>query len=860
MMFQQLRKIIILLGVQLCFLNAHSQKLNWVQTFGGKGYDIGRNISHDPFGNILLMGTFTDTCNFGPTTQLVSKGLTDVYISKFNSSGQLIWTYSYGNQLNNTAQALTCDADGNIYVTGHFQGEIDFNPAVGLDTLSAWLQSTAYVLKINANGNFAWVKRIGGYYENNTGPNGAIAESNMIEYDHNGALIVGGRFEGIVDFNFSSNKDSIIQGMGNFILKIDLDGQFNWVRIIRNLDYNEPFTALKTYQNGDIISAGVYARTVDFDLGPDTFYMYVSNFQFFNFVLKLKSNGDFVWVKSIPQKGYLTINSINLEQEKKIVIAGNFSDSLEFTSGSSPIAHSTKNLSNGFLGVFTDSFQHLQSYSIQSDRNNFALSSHTDLKGNLYLSGFTLGKIWINQINQTDTLLPEVNRSIFLLKFDSNAQVVWAKLLPGEGNLNQSLYINLTSYHRGPEQMYYTGFFRDSSDFILQKSGKKTSKGGLDIILVKLQFCDIILSESQNKNSFDRMDTALFSCMSNSTGSSYQWQELRNGQFINIQNDTFFVGAFSPNLKIQSIKLKDHGRKFRCMVWSDSCSLTSRQFNISVNCPELLDTILYLKEDHLDSNVYLIAKTKHNLQSQMEWQILENGEFIGINDSLGIIGKHADTLVLQSSKLYNDSMVFRLRLQLESCIEYSKPILHIVNCQSLTGKVDSIVHYQFLDTVQLIVQSEQAKIYQWEYLINGSYKNIPLNNTQFSGSKNDTLIIYSADGLMMERDFRCLMQNGICSVYSPVSKTRLVSSNSLDEMKEQELVEIYPNPVQHLLNFNSSQNLEGLSYVIYNSTGQVAQIGQISSGNQLELNNLSRGMYLIRMSRLKSKAFKFMIE
>ena len=452
----------------------------------------------------------------------------------------------------------------------------------------------------------------------------------------------------------------------------------------------------------------------------------------------------------------MALTSIHLDQDKKIIVSGNYADSLIFSEGSNPKIHYTNNQSNGFVGIFTDSFQHIHSYSIESNRNNFALSTHSDQNGGIYLSGFLLDKFWVSKPNQTDTFFTEKNKSIFLLKLDSSAMVSWAKILPGEGNLNQTYYVNLTAFNKGSDQFYYTGFFRDSSDFVFQKSAKKISRGGFDILLGNIQFCQINLAESQNKSVFEVRDTARFTCLSNLSGSSYQWQQLLQGEFTNINDDTLYAGTKTSTLTIQSISLKEKGKIYRCFVMNDSCNLTSNQFNLTINCPELIDTIILQKELNIEQNAYLIAKSNAGFSCTYEWQVLKNGEFIGIPDSIGISGRNTDSLIIEPEKVSSDSLIFRLKIEHESCIQFSKPILYKLNCNFNIGQIDSIVYYDFLDTIQLIIQTPNVKSFQWEYYINGSFKNIPLNNSKFIGSKNDTLLIVDADGLMMEREFRCL--------------------------------------------------------------------------------------------------------
>jgi hypothetical protein len=103
--------------------------IQWAERAGGEGWDLPTAIAADAAGNLYLTGRFQGSAAFGPVT-LTSLGLYDAFFAKLDTNGFLGWVIQAGGTSNEMGNGITCDASGNVYVTGYFVDTAAFGPFV----------------------------------------------------------------------------------------------------------------------------------------------------------------------------------------------------------------------------------------------------------------------------------------------------------------------------------------------------------------------------------------------------------------------------------------------------------------------------------------------------------------------------------------------------------------------------------------------------------------------------------------------------------------------------------------------------------------------------------------------------------
>lgn len=109
--------------------------LSWVCAAGGSGSsvfggDSGNDITVDTNGSSIVTGSFVGRATFGlgeeKETTLTSFGEHDVFVSRYNTDGKLIWAVQAGSTNIDSGSAITLLPDGSSIVTGLFSSSAVF--------------------------------------------------------------------------------------------------------------------------------------------------------------------------------------------------------------------------------------------------------------------------------------------------------------------------------------------------------------------------------------------------------------------------------------------------------------------------------------------------------------------------------------------------------------------------------------------------------------------------------------------------------------------------------------------------------------------------------------------------------------
>jgi hypothetical protein len=247
-----------------------SGNLVWAHGFGGVNEDIGYGITLDANGNVLVTGGFESTVDFDPGAGVASLTATnmDVFVQKLDAAGNFVWAKSMtttGFGGDDYGAAIATDATGNVYL-GIFGGEVDFDPGAGVAQLSTTGGFNGFVEKLDASGNFVWVKQaVSPLFSNGLD----------IIVCANGDVLASGIFKDEIDGDPGTATVTVPSagGWDGYLYRLTPSGNLVWFHNLGG-PQDDYLRSLAEDLSGNVYLAGDFQDTVDFDPSGNTAFAY----------------------------------------------------------------------------------------------------------------------------------------------------------------------------------------------------------------------------------------------------------------------------------------------------------------------------------------------------------------------------------------------------------------------------------------------------------------------------------------------------------------------------------------------------------------------------------------------------------
>jgi hypothetical protein len=446
-------------GTTALYYSAGIQVGGWARNWS---IGQGRGAVVDGSNNVYVTGYYAGPADFDPGTKLdihSSYGFTDIFLSKFDSSGNLQWARTWGGIGQDYVTGIMVDEAGNVYVTGHFQGTVDFDPGSAIDNHTSNGESVdIFLSKFDSNGNYQWNRTWGGdNYD----------YGNDLILDGSGNLFVTGRYFGPVDFDPGSGID-VHDGEGAFLSKFDSSGNYQWARTWGGSNYDTG-NGVGVDASGNAYVLGEFYGTVDFDPGITVDYHDAGWASSDIFLTKYDSSGNYQWTRT-----WGGIGGASYGKDIAVDSNGN-SYATGYISGS-----------GAFLKVYDSggNGKWMRTWGVDGYNGADGYGVALDESGNAIVTGYFWGTVDFDPGTGVDNRTTISLSDIFLSKFDSSGKYLWARTWGGTGEQNYGFAVGIDQAGNS----YLTGYFEGTVDFDpgTGVDNHTAKKGNQSIFLCKL--------------------------------------------------------------------------------------------------------------------------------------------------------------------------------------------------------------------------------------------------------------------------------------------------------------------------------------------------------------------------------------
>ena len=421
-----------------------------VSGFGvtGSGSAIHANaVATDDAGNTVVTGSFRGTVTFGTTgasATFTAAKTQDTFIARYSPAGGLLWARSFAGQASTTTtgsttittyavsqgSAVVVDSAGNLYLTGSFQGTVNFGTASNPAVVASPTVGDAFVVKLDATGRSVWVRDVAA--------RGGDDQGLALALDGSGGLIVAGTFVG-----GAAVGSTVLTATGAseaFVARFDTSSATaTWgFGTTGTTGSNAQATGVAVDGSGNIILAGFFSGTVSLGEGGNQ-ASFTAAGSTDALVWKLNSQGAFLWARSFGSTDYDVAGGVALDSSNNIAVIGTFSGTVNFATGGTPDFLTAGPIFDAFVVKLGPTGQETWARGIVGT-NGWAKGQAiaVDPSGTIHLAGAFTGTADFDPEPNITALTSQGSTDAFAAGLDSSGKFAYATQA-GRTNFNTSL-------------------------------------------------------------------------------------------------------------------------------------------------------------------------------------------------------------------------------------------------------------------------------------------------------------------------------------------------------------------------------------------------------------------------------------
>ncbi len=343
----------------------------WAHGYGSIGDDRFTAIARGPGTSMYACGTFSGNMVY-PGGSVAAVGVTDMFVVRLDTAGQVIWIRTGGGPGPDRATDLAVGDDGSVTVTGQFSGSMSLS---GTNLVGNGPSQDIFLARYTAAGTLSWARAAG------SPENADIGE--QVSVDAAGNVYVAGEYSHTAVFgtlSISSTIDPQLQAPGTdvFVAKYSITGTPMWVQGGASPNGDEAL-GLAADAAGNCWLAGRFSQSITFDLP------HANTLNNAGFLVKFNAAGEEQWFRRIGGGSAIRVGDLCFVGDTLWMSGSQSGNNLVFAAPPVPLASAYPY--SAFTAAFSQTGELLAQRSLGSD--HIIEAKAIDVRGNEVLLGGT---------------------------------------------------------------------------------------------------------------------------------------------------------------------------------------------------------------------------------------------------------------------------------------------------------------------------------------------------------------------------------------------------------------------------------------------------------------------------------------
>jgi hypothetical protein len=423
----------------------------WSGGFGDTSAQHARAVASDIEGNIIVVGEFSGTVDFGTGPLTSTQGAWELFVAKFSAAGQPLWSRQFGGSGAPAVNDVGVDLAGNVVLVGWFSGVLDF----GATPLVSGSSPSGYVTKLDGLGNALWSIEL-------SNDSASSSEVTALALRDNGEIVVAGAYDGSLALSqnalISDGLDAFVVeltsagGVSGFVRGFGGSGQQRAVDVA--VAPSGKLALVGNFTGAAVVGGQVHVSKGDWD----------------GFVAMLDDAGDALWSKAFGHAGQQTLSAVAVDPDEHVVIGGSYFQAIDLGSGIVPSAGADDvfvvELDPSGTVAWGNRYGDVQSQQLADLR--------IDARGDVVVAGSFAGALAFGAI----PLVSAGGVDVFVAKLDQAGGHVWSRRY-GDGGAQLANEVAITPFG----SIVVVGDFASTINF---GQGSFTAGGGSDVFVAAL--------------------------------------------------------------------------------------------------------------------------------------------------------------------------------------------------------------------------------------------------------------------------------------------------------------------------------------------------------------------------------------